>query len=133
MMGSLKTVTLGNPLLKGFKSRILELNDLSATEADEVVMVGSIGSRFVSRFPILKFSSSGQTKPGQKLEGAVHGNIADFRVGFSNLGINLCETLVPGGVQKGVEDLFPLLCCLQPFLGDPCFKEVSFYEWSSLF
>lgn len=42
MMGDLKTVTLGNPLLKGFKSRVLELNNLSAIETDEVVVVASI-------------------------------------------------------------------------------------------
>jgi len=41
MIRNPKTVTLGNPLLKGFKSRILELNDLSAIETDKMVMVGS--------------------------------------------------------------------------------------------
>ena len=41
MMGNLKTVTLGNPLLKGFEGLVLELNNLSAIEADEVIMVGS--------------------------------------------------------------------------------------------
>jgi hypothetical protein len=34
MMGDPKTVTLGNPHLKGFKSKVLELNNLSAIETD---------------------------------------------------------------------------------------------------
>jgi hypothetical protein len=41
MMGDLETVTLGNPLLEGFKGLVLKLNNLSAIEADEVIMVGS--------------------------------------------------------------------------------------------
>jgi hypothetical protein len=41
MMGNLKTVTLGNPLLEGFKGLVLKLNNLSAIEADEVIVVGS--------------------------------------------------------------------------------------------
>jgi len=41
MVGDLKTVTLGNPLLKGFKRRVLELNNLSAIETDEVIVVAS--------------------------------------------------------------------------------------------
>jgi len=42
MMGNLKTVTLGNPLLKGFKRRVLELNNLSAIKTDEVIVVASL-------------------------------------------------------------------------------------------
>jgi hypothetical protein len=41
MMGNPKTVALGNPLLKGFKRRILEFDDRPAIEADEVIVVGS--------------------------------------------------------------------------------------------
>ena len=115
MMGNLKAVTLGNPPLEGFEGLVLELNNFSATQTDQVIVVASFRSRFVSRLPILKFSSSGQTQPGQKLESAVNGDIADSRVGFGHLGINLCETPVSGGVQEDVENLFPLLGRLQPF------------------
>lgn len=122
MVGDLKPVTLGNPLLKGFKRWVLELNNLPAIETDEVIVVGSFRRGFIPRLPVLKFSPGGQTQPGQKLEGAVNGDVADFRVGFSHLGINLCETLMSGGIQEDVENLFPLFGRLQPFFRDPCFK-----------
>ena len=41
MMKDLKTVTLGNPVLKGFKSSVLELNNLSAIETDQVIVMAS--------------------------------------------------------------------------------------------
>jgi hypothetical protein len=63
---------------------------------------------------------------GQKLESAVNGDVADFRVGLSHLGINLCKTLVAGRVQEDVENLFPLFGRLQPFFRYPGLKEVGF-------
>ena len=41
MVGNLKTVTLGNPLLKGLQGLVLEFEDLSAIQADQVIMVAS--------------------------------------------------------------------------------------------
>lgn len=63
---------------------------------------------------------------GQKLEGAVNGDVADFGVCFRDLGINLWKTLVAGGVQEDIENLFPLLGCLQPLLRNPCFEKIGF-------
>jgi len=40
-MGDLKTVTLGNPPLKGFKGEVFEFNNLSAIQADQVIVVAS--------------------------------------------------------------------------------------------
>ncbi len=125
MVGNLETVSLGNPLLKGLQGLVFEFDDLSAFQADEMIMVASLGCGFISRFPVLEFPPGGQAQPGQKLEGAVNGDVADLGVGLGDLGINLRETPVPGGAQKGVENLLPLLRCLQSFFGDPCFKQVG--------
>ena len=89
-------VTLGNPILEGFERRVLELNDLSAIETNQVIVVASLQSRFISRLAVFKFSSGGETQPGQELEGSVDGDVADFGVDFNNLSINLRETLVAG-------------------------------------
>ena len=125
-MGDLETVTLGNPLLKGFERRVLEFNNLSAVEADQVIVVASFGGGLISCLAILEFPPGGETQLGQKLEGAVNGNVADLRVGFNDLGIDLRKALVAGRIQEDVEDFFPLLGRLQPFFGDPCFKKIGF-------
>ena len=126
MVERLKTVAVGDGVLEGFEGFVFKFDDFAAIEADQVIMVASFRSRFVSRLPILEFSSVGQTQPGQELEGTVNGDVADFRVGFGDLGINLCKTLVAGGVQEDVENLFPLFGRLQPFFRDPGLKEVGF-------
>ncbi len=128
MMGNHKAIALSNPLLESLKGWILELDDFSTIQADEVIMVGSFRGGFISRFPILKFSSSGQTQLGQQLERAVNGDVADPRMGLSHLGINLREALVAGGVQEDVENLLPLLGCLQSFSRDPCFEKPGFNQ-----
>jgi hypothetical protein len=73
----------------------------------------------------------GQTEAGEEFQGAVNGRMADFRIGFDDLSKNLSETLMPGGVQEDVKNLFPLFGRLQPFFRDPCLKEVGFYGPSS--
>ena len=39
MIGDLKPVALCNSILKGFKPSVLEFNDLSAIEADQVIVM----------------------------------------------------------------------------------------------
>ncbi len=39
MVGNLKTVTLGNPLLKGLQGLVLKFDDFSTIQADQVIMV----------------------------------------------------------------------------------------------
>jgi hypothetical protein len=39
MIRDLKPVTLRNSILKGFKRLVLEFNDLSAIEADQVIVM----------------------------------------------------------------------------------------------
>jgi hypothetical protein len=41
MVRDLKAVALGNPLLKGLKGLVLEFNNLSAIQADQMIMMAS--------------------------------------------------------------------------------------------
>jgi hypothetical protein len=59
VMGDLKAVTLGDPPLEGFECLVLEFNDLSAIEANEVIMVGPFRSRLKSGLSVGEFSLGG--------------------------------------------------------------------------
>jgi hypothetical protein len=126
-MGDLKTVTLGNAILKGFKCWVLEFNNLSAIETDQVIMVAPFRSGFKSGLSVSEFSLGGQTETSEEPQGAVNGGIADFGIGFCDLGINLGKALMPGRIQKDIEDLFPLSGRLQSFFRNPCPKEIGFH------
>jgi hypothetical protein len=54
--------------------------------------------------------------------------VADFGINFDDLSENLSEALVPRGVQEDVKNFFPLSGRLQPFFGNPSFKEARFYK-----
>jgi hypothetical protein len=131
MMEDLKLVTLGDPTLKGFKSLVLEFNNLSAIDTDQVIMVSSFRSGFISGLSINKFPLGCQTETGEELQGAINGYAADFRICFGDLEINLVEALMPGQIQEDVENLFPLFGRLQPFFRNPCLKEIGFNGPSS--
>jgi hypothetical protein len=112
MMGDLKSVTLGNAILKGFKGRVLKLDNPAAIKADQVVVMAPFGSRFIPGLSISKFSLGRQTEAGEKLQGAVNGCVANFGICLNDLGINLGKVPMAGRVQKDIEDLFPLPGCL---------------------
>ncbi len=130
-MGDLKAVTLGDPPLEGFQCLVLEFNDLSAIEANEVIMVGPFRSRFKSRLSVGEFSLGGQTETCEEFQSAINGGVTNSWIGFGDLGVNLREALVPGRIQEDVEDLFPLSRCLQPFFRNPCPEETVFDGTSS--
>jgi hypothetical protein len=128
MMGDLKSVTLGNAILEGFKGRVLKLDNPTAIKADQVVVMTPFGSRFIPGLSVSKFSLGRQTEASEKLQGAVNSRVANLGICLNNLGINLGEVLVAGRVQKDIEDFFPLLGCLQPFFVDLCFEEIVFHR-----
>jgi hypothetical protein len=131
MMGDLKSVTLGNAILKGFKGRVLKLDDPTAIKTDQVVVMAPFGSGFISGLSVSKFSLGRQTETGEKLQRAVNGCVANLGIRLDNLGINLGEVLMAGRVQKDTEDFFPLPGCLQPFFVDLCFEEIIFHRLPS--
>ena len=89
-------------------------------------MVAPLRCGFISGLPVSKFSLSCQTQASEEFQRTINGDVADFRVYFSNLRINLRKVLVSGRVEKGGDDLFPLLRRLQPFPRNARLKETFF-------
>jgi hypothetical protein len=121
-----ETVMLGNAILKRFKGFILEFDNLSTSKADQVVMMAPSGSGFILSLSPGKFSLISQAEAGEELQGSIDRRIANFGIDLSDLGIDLGKVLVLRGVEKDIQDLLPLLGCLQPFPTDPCFEEALF-------
>jgi hypothetical protein len=128
MMEDLKSVTLGNAILKGFKRCVLELNNPAAIKANQVVVMAPLESGFISGLSVSKFSLGRQAETGEKLQGAVNGCVANLGICLNNLGINLGEVLMAGRIQEDIEDFFALPGRLQPFFIDLCFKETILHR-----
>jgi hypothetical protein len=128
MMRDLKSVTLGNAILKGFKGRVLKLDNPTAIKADQVVVMAPFGSGFIPGLSVSKFSLGRQTETREKLQGAVNGRVANLGICLDNPGIDLGEVLMAGRVQKDIEDFFPLPGRLQPFFVDLRFEEIVFHR-----
>lgn len=125
-MENLEPVTLGNVVLKRFESFVLEFDNLSTPETDQMVMMAPSGSGFILSLSRCKLSLISQAEAGEKLQGPIDRRIANFGIDLSDLGIDLGKVLVLRGVEKDIQDLLPLLGGLQPFPTDPCFEEVLF-------
>jgi len=119
-------MTSGDSGLKGFECLILEFDNLSAVQTDQVVVMTSLESGFIPGLSVNKFSLGCQAEASEELQGTIDGDIADFRISFSDLCINLCKVLVSGGIEKDGEDLFPLFGRLQSFSRNVCLKETIF-------
>ena len=89
MMEDYKVVVLGDAILKGFKRLILEFNDPSAIETDQVIMMGPFRGGFIPSLSIRKFPLGGQTETGEKSQGPINRRVTDFGVRCGHLGINL--------------------------------------------
>jgi hypothetical protein len=92
-----------------------------------MVMVGSLGSGFVSGLTIGKFSLGGKTQAGEKLEGPIDRGITDLRIRLGHLGIDLRKVFMACGVKEDVEDLRPLPGGLKPLFRDQGFKSVGLH------
>jgi hypothetical protein len=118
MVQDLEAVTLGDPFLQRFEGVILELNNLSAFKADQMIMMGFRRNRFIPGLSVIELPLGGQAEAGEKLQGPVYRGIPDLRVFLRDLGMNLREVTVSGGVEKHPENLFPLPGRFQPFFGN---------------
>ena len=118
MVEDFKSVMAGNAVLKCFEGVIFKFQDLSAVEADQVIMMASLSHRFVSGLSVGKFSLNGKTKTGQELEGPIDGGIADFGIDLGHLGVNLGEVSMARRTEEYPEDFFPLSGRLEPLRGN---------------
>jgi hypothetical protein len=125
-MKNLETVTLGNAILKCFEGFVLEFDNLATLEADQVIMVGLSLRGFILSLSIRKFPLGGQAQTGEKLQGSINRRIANFGIDLGHLGIDLSQILMSRGVEKDVENLFPLFGRLQAFSRSPGLEEILF-------
>jgi hypothetical protein len=116
MIRGFKSVALGDSVLEGLKRPILEFNYLSATQADQMVMMPSFRNRLISGLSVTKFPLGRQAETGEELQSAINRYIADFGIRFDDLGVNLGKAPMPRRIQEDIEDFFPGFGRLQPFL-----------------
>jgi hypothetical protein len=103
-------MTPGDCILEGFEGLILKFNNVSAIQTDQVIVMASFQGGFIPGLSVGKFSLGRQAETGEELQGAIDRHVADFRIDFGDLRIDLGKVFVSGGTEKDFEDLFPLLC-----------------------
>jgi hypothetical protein len=119
MVEDLETIAFCDVVLQGFKGVVLELNDLSAPEADQVVVVVSPGDGLIPGLTVTELSLGGQAETDKEFQGPIHRGVPDFRVDLRDLGMDLREILVAGRGEEDLENLFTLLGRFQAFFGNP--------------
>ena len=123
-----KTMPAGDAVLEGFKGFVLKLDDLSTPEADQMIMVPLFRSRFIPSLSVGKFPLSGQPQTGQEFQGSIDGGVPNLGMGLRHLGVNLSQVFMARGIEKDIENLFPLFGCLQTLCRDPSFEVCCFNE-----
>jgi len=125
MVKSLEAVPLGDISLKCFQGLVFKFNNLTAPEADEVIVMAPSRDRFVPGLSVSKFAFLGQTEAGEKLQGSINRRITNPRIGLRYQGIDLSKILVPRGAQKDIENLLSLLGRLQPAVRNRRFELIG--------
>jgi hypothetical protein len=80
MVKGLETVTVGDIFLKRFQGLVFKFNNLTASEADEVIVMAPSRDRFVPGLSVSEFAFLRQTEAGEKLQGPVNRRVANGRV-----------------------------------------------------
>ena len=113
MVKGLEAVTVSNRFLQRFQGLAFKFNNLTAPKADEVIVMAFARDRFVPCLPVSKSAFLGQAKAGEKLQGSIDRRITNSRIGLRHQGIDLSKVFVARGIRKNIENLLPLLGCLQ--------------------
>ncbi len=114
MAENLKMVSLCNVPLERFNRFILKFDDLPTLQTDEVIMVFPFRNGLVAGLSIGELSLFRQAQSGKEFHGSIDRRVANLGIDLRHLGINLCQVLMPEGVQKDVEDFLPLFRGLEP-------------------
>jgi hypothetical protein len=125
MVKGLETVPVGDTSLKRFQGLVFKFNNLTASEADEVIVMAPSRDRFVPGLSVSKFAFLGQTEAGEKLQSSINRRIADPRIGLRYQGIKLSKILVARGAQKDIKDLLSLPGRLQPAVRNRGFELIG--------
>jgi len=99
-------VAVGDLLLQFFDFAILEFDDLSASGADQVVVMPFVGHVIVLGLRT-KVAGLGDAGIAKEIQRSVDGGQPEVRIGLGELMIHglCCDVLLP---KKGAENKFPL-------------------------
>jgi hypothetical protein len=101
----LKTVLSGYIVLQCFDPLVLELEDLPAPRANEMIVMPTVGRFiFIPRKTVLEPSFFGDPRFGKKLQSPIDGRITDAWLRSFDEGIQFLRAQVPSGVHESLED-----------------------------
>src|SRR5256714_3891596 len=114
-----EAVLLGHPVLKLLDSLVLELGDVAAGGADQVIVVVPIQGRLVAGLTALEVPRRRQPGVGEDLHRPVDGGGTDARIALLGLLHQLVDGEVAGLREERVDDQVALPRRLQPPRRDP--------------
>ena len=110
-----EAVLLGQLLLQLFDAGIVDLHDLAAGLADDMVVMTVGSGHFVAGDAVAEVDLCRHTGITQEFERPVDGGLADARVQFLDMLIELLQRVVAGELKKGIGDDPPLGRGVQAF------------------
>src|SRR5438270_12949688 len=114
-----EAVLLGHPVLKLLDSLVLELGDVAAGGADQVVVVVPVQGPLVAGLPPFEVPRRRQPGVGEDLHRPVDGGGSDARIALLGLLHQPVDREVAGLREEGVDDQVALPRRLQPPRRDP--------------
>jgi len=113
-------VAVGDLLLQFFDFAILEFDDLSASGADQVVVMIVSAIVFIPGETVFKTVFLGNSCLGQQLQGPVHRGITDAGMRFLYPIVQLFSAQMPPCLYKQLDDGVPLACGPEPLGRQVC-------------
>jgi len=110
----LKVVFLGDLFLQALDFILFELDDLSAFEADEMVVVVTRGL-FETGVPVSELPLMGEPQLLEELEGAIHRDVSDFRIHFFDPFQEVFDGEMSPGAKKSFQNDVPFLAVAYSF------------------
>src|SRR5260370_26370551 len=104
MRSKLKSVLGGHLVLNSFQLRRVELDDLSASRADHVIVMLVLVIMLVMGAAIAESRFAGQPRISQELERAINCGLPDARILFAHQAIEIFAGYVSFGAQKYFQD-----------------------------
>src|SRR5438270_4992026 len=114
-----EAVLLGHPVLKLLDALVLELGDVAAGGADQVIVVVPIQGRLVAGLSALEVPRRREPGVGEDLHRPVDGGGPDARIALLGLLHQFVDREVAGLREEGVDDQVALPRRLQPPRRDP--------------
>ncbi len=114
VMKDLEPIMVRDTFLERFECVVLELDDFSATQTDQVIVMPFFRDGFIPCFTVREFAFLCEPQTGKKFKRSIDRGVSDLGVDPGDKRIDLGKILVARRAQKNVEDLLPLFGRVQP-------------------